>query len=141
LNGAGIPTYDTPERAVRAFLYMVEYAINLEMLLEIPPKMIGYMVFDQEKARKLLSSAPARGFMLESDSKEMLMACGLPVIRTEIAKSEAQASNIGREMGYPLVMKVHSPDITHKTDADGIRLDLRCDADVCKAYNQSHLCI
>ena len=51
------------------------------------------------------------------------------MIKTEIAKSEAQALSIGRKMGYPLVMKVHSPDITHKTDAGGIRLDLRCDAD------------
>ncbi|MFC1815648.1 GNAT family N-acetyltransferase [Thermodesulfobacteriota bacterium] len=136
LNAAGIPTYDTPERAVRAFLYMVEYARNLETLLEIPPKMAGNMVFDQEKARHLLSGAPAGEFMLESDSKEMLMAYGLPVIRTEIANSEAQAVSIGREVGYPLVMKVHSPDITHKTDAGGIRLDLRCDADVCEAYNQ-----
>ena len=136
LNAAGIPTYDTPERAVRAFLYMVEYTRNLEMLLEVPPKMTGHMVFDQEKARKLIAAAPAREFMLESDSKELLMAYGLPVIRTEIATSEAQASSIGREMGYPLAMKVHSADITHKTDAGGVRLDLRCDADVCEAYRQ-----
>jgi acetyltransferase len=136
LNAAGIPTYDTPERAVRAFLYMVEYTRNLEMLLEVPPKMTGHMVFDQEKARKLIAAAPAREFMLESDSKELLMAYGLPVIRTEIAETEAQASSIGREMGYPLVMKVHSADITHKTDAGGVRLDLRCDADVCEAYRQ-----
>ncbi len=136
LNQAGIPTYETPERAVRAFLYMVEYARNLEMLLEIPPKLTGHMVFDQEKARKLLSSAPARGFMPESDSREMLMAYGLPVIKTEIAKTKAHAASIGREAGYPLVMKVHSPDITHKTDAGGIRLDLRCEADVCEAYRQ-----
>jgi len=136
LNAAGIPTYDTPERAVRAFLYMVEYTRNLEMLLEVPPKMTGHMVFDQEKARKLIAAAPAREFMLESDSKELLMAYGLPVIRTEIAETEAQASSIGREMGYPLAMKVHSADITHKTDAGGVRLDLRCDADVCEAYRQ-----
>ncbi|MEJ2167200.1 MAG: bifunctional acetate--CoA ligase family protein/GNAT family N-acetyltransferase [Desulfobacterales bacterium] len=136
LNAAGIPTYDTPERAVRAFLYMVEYTRNLEMLLEVPPKMTGHMVFDQEKARKLIAAAPAQEFLPETDSKEILAAYGLPVIRTEIAKSEAQASSIGREMGYPLVMKVHSPDITHKTDAGGVRLDLRCDADVCEAYNQ-----
>ncbi|MFC1883014.1 acetate--CoA ligase family protein, partial [Thermodesulfobacteriota bacterium] len=58
------------------------------------------------------------------------------MIRTEIAGTEVQASRIGREMGYPLVMKVHSADITHKTEAGGIRLDLRCDADVCEAYNQ-----
>ena len=136
LNAAGIPTYDTPERAVRAFLYMVEYTRNLEMLLEVPPKMTGHMVFDQEKARKLIAAAPDQEFLPETDSKEILAAYGLPVIRTEIAMTEAQASRIGREMGYPLVMKVHSADITHKTDAGGIRLDLRCDADVCEAYNQ-----
>ena len=136
LNAAGIPTYDTPERAVRAFLYMVEYTRNLEMLLEVPPKMTGHMVFDQEKTRKLVAAAPAQEFMPETDSKEILAAYGLPVIRTEIAETEAQASRISREMGYPLVMKVHSVDITHKTDAGGIRLDLRCDADVCEAYRQ-----
>jgi acetyltransferase len=136
LNKAGIPTYDTPERAVKAFLYMVEYARNLETLLEIPPKMIRHLVFDQEKARKLVFRAPTQGFMPESDAKEMLMAYGLPVIRTEIAESEAQASRIGRELGYPLVMKVLSADISHKTDAGGVRLDLRTDADVSESYRQ-----
>jgi acetyltransferase len=136
LNAAGIPTYDTPERAVRAFLYMVEYTRSLEMLLEVPPKMTGHMVFDQEKARRLIAAAPAQEFLPETDSKEILAAYGLPVIRTEIAETEVQASRIGREMGYPLVMKVHSADITHKTEAGGIRLDLRCDAGVCEAYNQ-----
>jgi acetyltransferase len=136
LNAAGIPTYDTPERAVRAFLYMVEYTRSLEMLLEVPPKMTRHMVFDQDKARKLIAAAPAQEFLPETDSKEILAAYGLPVIRTEIAETEAQASRIGREMGYPLVMKVHSADITHKTDAGGIRLDLRTDADVCEAYRQ-----
>ncbi len=136
LNEAGIPTYDTPERAVRAFLYMVEYARNLETLLEVPPKMSRHLVFDQEKARKLLAGATAQEFMPESDSKELLLAYGLPVIRTEVAKTETQASRIGREIGYPLVMKIHSPDITHKTDAGGVRLDLRCDADVREAYSR-----
>lgn len=136
LNEAGIPTYDTPERAVRAFLYMVEYSRNLETLLEIPPKLTMNMVFDQAKARMLLAGAPAQEFMAESDSKELLMAYGLPVIRTEIARTEAEASTIGKEMGYPLVMKIHSPDITHKTDAGGVHLDLRSDDDVCKAYRE-----
>ncbi len=136
LNEAGIPTYDTPERAVRAFLYMVDYARNLETLLEIPPKITRHMVFDQEKARQLLCAAPAQRFMSETDAKELLTAYGLPVIQTLIAETEAQALSIGREIGYPLVMKVHSADITHKTDAGGVRLDLRCDADVGQAYNQ-----
>ena len=136
LNAAGIPTYDTPERAVRAFLYMVEYARNLEMLLEVPPKIAGDMVFDQEKARQLIAGAPDQGFVSESDSKEILTAYGLPMIRTQIATTEAQAARIAREMGYPVVMKLHSPDITHKTDAGGVRLDLRGDADVGEAYRQ-----
>jgi len=136
LNAAGIPTYDTPERAVRAFLYMVEYTRNLEMLLEIPPKIAGNIEFDQEKARQLIAGAPDQGFVSESDSKEILTAYGLPVIRTQIATTEAQAARIAREMGYPVVMKLHSLDITHKTDAGGVRLDLRGDADVGEAYRQ-----
>jgi acetyltransferase len=134
LNDAGIPTYDTPERAVRAFLYMVEYARNLETLLEIPPKLTRQMVFAQEKARHLLSRAPAGEFMPESDSRELLTAYGLPVIRTKIAGTEVEAEIIGREMGYPLVMKLLSPDISHKTDAGGVCLDLRSATDVCAAF-------
>ena len=136
LNDAGIPTYETPERAVRAFLYMVEYSRSHEMLLEIPPKLTRDMVFDQEKVRELIAGASSEGFISESDSTNILTAYGVPMIRTEIAMTEAQASRIGREVGYPLAMKLHSPDITHKTDAGGVRLDLRCDADVCKAFNE-----
>jgi acetyltransferase len=136
LNAAGIPTYDTPERAVRAFLYMVEYARNLEMLLEVPPKIAGNMAFDQEKARRLITAAPDQGFMSESDSHEILTAYGMPMIRTQIAATEAQAVRVARELGYPVVMKLHSPDITHKTDAGGVRLDLRGDADAGEAYRQ-----
>ncbi len=137
LNESGIPTYDTPERAVRAFLYMVEYAGNLGALQEIPPKLIRDMVFDREKADRLIAGAPDRGFMLESDSKDVLAAYGLPVIRTELADTEEEASRLGREMGYPLVLKLHSPDITHKTDAGGVHLDLRSDEDVRAAFRRT----
>ena len=134
LNKAGIPTYETPERAVRAFLYMVEYARNMASLLEIPPKLTRDMAVDQAKVKRLLASAPEEGFMLESDVKEVLSAYGLPVIRTETAGNEEEASRLGRDMGYPLVMKLHSPDITHKTEAGGLRLDLRSNADVRVAF-------
>lgn len=136
LNKAGIPTYDTPERAVRAFLYMVEYTRNLETLLEIPPKLTTSIVFDHVKAKMLIDKAPIRDFMPESDSKELLTAYGLPVIRTEIARTAAEVSDIGKKIGYPLVMKIHSPDITHKTDVGGVCMDLRSDEDACKAYEQ-----
>ncbi len=76
LNDAGIPTYETPERAVRAFLYMVEYARNMEMLLEIPPKLTKEMSFDTGKAKAILRHAPQGEFMAESDSKDILAAYG-----------------------------------------------------------------
>ncbi|MFZ3049024.1 MAG: GNAT family N-acetyltransferase [Desulfatirhabdiaceae bacterium] len=134
LNQAGIPTYETPERAVRAFLYMVDYARNMEALLEIPPKLTRDISFDPEKARRLLAGAQAESFMGESETKAVLSAYGLPVIRTETAKTEEDASRVGRDIGFPLVMKLNSPDITHKTEAGGVRLDLRSDADVRAAF-------
>jgi len=136
LNKAGIPTYETPERAIRAFLYMVEYAKNMTSLMEIPPRLTRDMVFDREKARDLLEQGPEEGFMLESDAREVLLAYGLPVIRTETAGTEEEAVRVARDLGYPLVMKLHSPDITHKTDAGGVRLDLRSEQDVRDAFAQ-----
>jgi acetyltransferase len=134
LNEAGIPTYETPERAVRAFLYMVDYTRNLETLREIPPRLSRHLNFDRERAHGLISRAPDKGFMPESDAKEILSAYGLPVIRTETAETEKEAAQIGEELGYPLAMKLHSPDITHKTDAGGVYLDLRSREDVRHAF-------
>jgi len=74
--------------------------------------------------------------MPESDSRELLMAYGMPIIKAETATTEAQALALARELGFPLVMKVQSADITHKTDANGVHLDLRCDGDISKAYGE-----
>ena len=136
LNEAGIPTYETPERAIRAFLYMVEYSRNLEMLVEVPPKLARSMAFDQKKTAELLTAAPEKAFMSESSSKEIISAYGLPVIQTEIATSEDAAAGLAGDIGYPVAMKLHSPDITHKTDADGVRLDLRSDDDVRDSFRR-----
>ncbi|WP_163339799.1 GNAT family N-acetyltransferase [Desulfopila sp. IMCC35008] len=135
LNSAGIPTYETPERAVRAFLYMVEYSRGLELLLEIPPKRIPFMAFDQAKAQKLITAIPTGGVASEMDSNAILAAYGFPVMSTKVATTEAKAIDIARELGYPLVMKLSSPDITYKTDVGGVQLDLRCDTDVSEAYS------
>jgi len=74
LNKAGIPTFETPERAVRAFLYMVAYARNSSALLEVPPKLTRDIAVDREKAERLLTGAPENGFMAESDAKQVLSA-------------------------------------------------------------------
>ncbi len=134
LNEAGIPTYDTPERAVRAFLYMVEYTANLEMLLEVPPKMTRSMEFDEKKAGRLIDGVQ-EGFIPQADAVEMLTAYGLPMTWTKIAGTKAAALSMAQETGFPLVMKLLSSDIIHKTDAGGVCLDLRCEEDVSRAYD------
>lgn len=136
LNKAGIPTYDTPERAIRAFLYMVEYARNMEDVLEIPPKLTHDITVDAGKAAQVLAGAPVEQFISEADARDVLSAYGLPVIRTETALTEDDASRLGRDLGYPLVMKLLSPDISHKTEAGGVRLDLRSDGDVRAAFTE-----
>ena len=138
LNQAGIPTYDTPEDAIRAFLYMVDYSRNLKILQEIPPKLPRSIAFDRRQARKLIDTALSKSkpVMTELESKALLAAYGLPVIPTQVAASAQEAVQLAGQIGYPLVMKILSPDILHKTDAHGIRLDLRTEADVRKAYDE-----
>ncbi len=134
LNESAIPTFDTPERAVRAFLYMVSFARNQELLLEAPPKVSRDMVFDNTTAKHIFASSTAKGFLPESKVWQLLAAYGLPVVQTVVATSEEQASQLSSDIGYPVVLKLFSPDITHKTDAGGVHLDLRSDLDVRKAY-------
>ena len=136
LNRSGIPTFETPERAIRAFLYMVAYAENQEMLLEVPPKLTRNMVFDREGAEEILTWYQDEGFLAEADVWKILSAYGLPVIRTERADTEEQASRVGRAIGYPVAMKLYSSDVIHKTDVGGVRLDLRSDAEVRRAFGQ-----
>lgn len=136
LNESGIPTYETPERAVKAFMYMYDYSRNLETALEIPAKLNKNLTFDREKAAALISAAPDGGFMSESDSKALLAAYGFPVVRTEKAESADEAARIGDELGYPIAMKLDSPDISHKTEAGGVRLDIRNQAELRFAFDQ-----
>jgi acetyltransferase len=134
LNKSGIPTYEGPERAVKAFLYMYDYSRNLEVLRQVPPKLSKNINCDRDRVRNVISRSPVTGFMSESDSKEVLAAYGLPVVRTEIAETEEDAVRKANDLGSPLVMKLHSPDITHKTEAGGIRLDIRTEEEARNAF-------
>ena len=136
LNGAGIPTFETPERAIRAFLHMVAYAENQEMLLEVPPKLTRDMLFDRNRAGEILTWNQKEGFLADADAWGVLAAYGLPVIRTEKADTEEQASRVARTLGYPVAMKLYSSEIIHKSDAKGVRLDLRSDVEVRQAFRQ-----
>ncbi len=136
LSRAGLPTYDTPERAVRAFFDMYQYQRHLEMLREVPPKLLRELGFDSERARRLIARELEEGptLLTEVEAKDLLAAYGLPVNPTRTAASAEEAVAVAGEVGWPVVLKLLSPDITHKTEAGGVRLDLRGPDEVQRAF-------
>jgi acetyltransferase len=138
LNKAGIPTYETPERAVRAFYYLHEYARNLEMLQEIPPNLQSGLEPDHDKARKLINQGINKrgGLLTEVESKELLSCFGITVNPTKTARSLEDAIDLATEMGFPVVMKILSRDISHKTEANGVQVDLRNETDIREGYRK-----
>ncbi len=146
-NRMGIPTYDVPERAIRAFMTMYRYARNLKLLQEIPQKLPNEPEYQQNVAQNIIHQAIAHGrrCLTEIESKQLLLAYGIPCTRTEAAKSVDDAARLARDIGFPTVMKIHSPDITHKSDAGGVLLNLSDEAAVrdgfdrimhnCRAHN------
>ncbi len=138
LNEAGVPTYETPERAIWAFLYMYSYARNLEMLQEIPPKLPRFLEYNQVEAKAIVAKASEEGSTLltEMGSKALLSAYGIPVNPTEVAFSPQEAVALAKKIGYPVAMKVHSRDIVHKSDAFAVKLNLRSREDVRSAFSR-----
>jgi acetyltransferase len=104
------------------------------MLLEVPPKLARNVVIDQVEAEKILTRVAGDGLLPEAEVRALLTAYGLPIIETLMADTEEQASRLSADIGYPVVMKLCFPDISRKTDAGGVRLDLRSDSDVRRAF-------
>ena len=123
---AGIPTYNTPEEAVRAFLQVVQYRNNQDLLMEVPPTRSSEFVHDREKAQAVVASAVAEGraMLSEPEAKAVLAAYGIPVVDTRIARTIEEAVRVATEIGYPVAVKILSPEITHKSDVGGVALDL-----------------
>jgi acetyltransferase len=127
LNRAGIPTYKTPAQAVRAFMTLVDYARNLEALYETPKDIAVEFAFDREELRARFQSLAASESPVFSEhaSKRLLEAYGIPTAAAETAADADEAAGKAGRIGYPVVLKILSPDITHKTDIGGVVLDLR----------------
>ncbi|MBX3506200.1 MAG: bifunctional acetate--CoA ligase family protein/GNAT family N-acetyltransferase [Parvibaculum sp.] len=123
----GIPTYETPTGAIRAFMLHVRHNRNQRLLLEIPeasgPDRAGH---DRATARGLIEKAlrEEREWLSEAEAKSLLAAYGIPVVETRVASSGAEAARIADELGYPVALKILSPDITHKSDVGGVALGL-----------------
>ncbi len=128
LNEANIPTFGYPDTAARIFTLMWRYAYNLRGLYETPTLVAPAAQTAPESARvrKLLEDARAGGRTLlsEFESKQVLAAYGIPTVPTRVAASEDEAVQCADATGYPVVLKLHSHTITHKTDVGGVQLDL-----------------
>jgi len=134
----GLPTYATPEAAVEAFAAAASYRANQELLLQVPRALGKRAEPDREGARLIIQNALAekRTVLDAVESKALLATFGIPVMRSIPAHDSTEALAIAEEIGFPLAMKIHSADITHKTDVDGVRLGINNGRDVQTAYRE-----
>ncbi len=125
LHEAGIPAYDTPLRAVRGFMHIVAYRRGQRALQRTPPS-IPEARSDTELVRSIVDGALAqnRTVLTEPEAKRALAAYGIPVVPTEVVLDAAEAAHAATRIGFPVVVKILSRDITHKTDVGGVALDL-----------------
>ncbi|HYL09574.1 MAG TPA: acetate--CoA ligase family protein, partial [Candidatus Acidoferrales bacterium] len=138
LNAAGIPTFAYPDTAARVFEYMWRYSYQIRGLYETPmvsddPEMTAPIRREAEGILKRTLSS-GRTLLTEVESKEILSLYGIPTVPTKVARSEKNAVELAAAMGFPVVLKVHSETITHKTDVGGVKLDLKNEDAVRQAY-------
>jgi len=137
LNQAGLPSFYYPDTAARAFNYMWQYADNLKGLYETPSLQTGDSGPDRQVARSIIGRVKESGrtILTEYESKKLLEAYGIPTTKTEIAQTLDEAVGWAEKMGYPVVLKLYSLTITHKTDVGGVILNLRDATAVREAFN------
>ncbi len=144
LNHAGIPTFQFPDSAVRAFNYMWRYSYNLKGLYETPtlPQHADAEV-QRGKAARILREAREQGrtILTELDSKQLLKAYGIPTVDTRLAVTEEEAVQAAKDIGYPVVVKLHSYTITHKTEVGGVQLNLHDAEAVGRAFRLIQLLV
>ncbi|MEI6390904.1 MAG: bifunctional acetate--CoA ligase family protein/GNAT family N-acetyltransferase [Verrucomicrobiota bacterium] len=139
LNRANIPTFAYPDTAATVFTSMWQYSENLRALYETPMPSAdpADMASGRAKANTLIEAIKKTGrtILTEAESKDLLICYGIPTVVTKIAKTEAAAAKLAKEIGFPSVLKLYSETITHKTDVGGVQLNLKDEADVRKAFN------
>ena len=138
LTRANIPTFPYPDTAVRIFEYMWRYTYNLRGLYETPILIpnLGKAPEQRDRVEHMIEGARGAGrtLLTEFESKQLLQAYGIPTVETRIATSTEEAARIASELGLPVVLKLHSETITHKTDVGGVQLNLQDERSVREAY-------
>jgi acetyltransferase len=138
LIDAGIPSYRTPELAIRAFMTLVSYSGNLKSLYETPRDIPVEFTVDRVRLRqKFLENIKGKNELLsEEDSKHILETYGIGTTMPTLAASADKAVKLANKTGYPVVLKIQSPEVTHKSDVGGVRLNLTSDDQVRNAFGE-----
>ncbi|MGQ9461176.1 MAG: acetate--CoA ligase alpha subunit, partial [Candidatus Bathyarchaeaceae archaeon] len=136
-NENDIPTYSTPEQAVKTYLYMYQYKRNLELLYETPEELPVDSVPPKRPLMVIMRNAAKenREILTEMEAKQLLEYYNIPVVKTLVAKTANDAAFSASQIGYPVVLKILSPQIAHKTDAGGVVLDINSEAELRKAFD------
>jgi acetyltransferase len=138
LNRSGIPTAATPNEAVAAFMNLVRYARNREILYETPREVQLDFQPERSQSRAVLEKlfVPGQDTLSETDAKAFLTAYGIPVAQPLTAGSADEAVALAKQITFPVVLKIVSPQITHKTDVGGVELNLADEQQVRAAYER-----
>lgn len=138
LNDAAIANFRTPEAAVGAFGNIADFHANQRLLLQTPPPLSSLAEPDLEAARLLIESvlAERRRTLTEMESKALLAAFHIPVTQTALARSATEAMMLATQMGFPVALKIDSPDISHKSDVQGVALNVQSGAAARDTYNE-----
>ncbi len=137
LNSKTIPSFRTPEAAVDAFGNIASFYQNQQLLQQTPPPLSALATPDTEGARLLIEGvlAERRRVLTEMESKALLAAFHIPVTRTMLARTATEAMLIASQLGYPVALKIDSPDISHKSDVQGVALGVMTATQVRDTFN------
>jgi acetyltransferase len=135
--GHNIPTYSSPEQAVKTYLTMYQYRRNIELLYETPEEIPVDSAPPRRPISVILQGAAKEGreALTEEEAKRLLKYYGFPVVATEVATTAEEATAKARHFGYPVVLKILSPDILHKTEAGGVALDVGSEEEVRRQFD------
>lgn len=125
-NDSGIAAYQTPEQAIRAFMTLVNYSKNMEALYETPKEVPVSFHYDRQHLREKFVNEifPKNKTLSVADAKAIINAYGIESTKPILAESADDAAAAAKKIGYPVVIKIESPDITHKSDIGGVILDI-----------------
>ncbi len=138
LNENNIPTYSTPEQAIKTYLYMTQYKRNLELLYQTPEELPVDSSPPKRPITVVIKEATKenRENLTELESKQILENYKIPVVKTLTAENEDEAVFAAAQIGYPVVLKILSSQIIHRSDIDGVVLDIKSDYELREAFHE-----